>query len=101
MGKLIWLALVATLGCRFATGKWPWEIWREAQAPGEAGQAEARRALNLLGLRAGAGRADILEAHKRLILTVHPDRGGSSALVHEANAARDLLLAELGERNLP
>jgi hypothetical protein len=26
---------------------------------------------------------------------VHPDRGGTSDQVHEANAARDLLLAEL------
>jgi len=26
---------------------------------------------------------------------VHPDRGGSNGQVHEANAARDLLLDEL------
>jgi hypothetical protein len=29
---------------------------------------------------------------------VHPDRGGSNEAVHEANAARDLLLARLVER---
>jgi hypothetical protein len=26
---------------------------------------------------------------------VHPDRGGSNSQVHEANAARDILLGEL------
>jgi hypothetical protein len=29
------------------------------------------------------------------VTVVHPDRGGSSGQVHEANAARDLLLDEL------
>ena len=33
--------------------------------------------------------------HKRLIAMVHPDRGGTDGQVHEANAARDLLLDEL------
>ena len=32
---------------------------------------------------------------KRLIAMVHPDRGGTDGQVHEANAARDLLLDEL------
>ncbi|MFM6831362.1 MAG: molecular chaperone DnaJ, partial [Novosphingobium sp.] len=35
---------------------------------------------------------------RRLIAQVHPDRGGSNEAVHEANAARDLLLARLSDR---
>jgi curved DNA-binding protein CbpA len=58
--------------------------------------AEARaQAQALLGVAPGAPRAEIIEAHRRLIGMVHPDRGGTSDLVHEANAARDLLLAEI------
>jgi len=30
-----------------------------------------------------------------LIAMVHPDRGGTNGQVHEANAARDLLLDDL------
>jgi len=40
-----------------------------------------------------------LEAHRRLITMVHPDRGGTNEQVHEANAARDLLLDELPDHN--
>ena len=40
-------------------------------------------------------RDEIVEAHRRLLGMVHPDRGGTSAQVHEANAARDLLLDQL------
>jgi hypothetical protein len=32
------------------------------------------------------------------MLKVHPDRGGTSDAVHEANAARDLLLARIANR---
>ncbi len=46
-------------------------------------------------MRADASRAEIIEAHRRLVAMVHPDRGGTNDQVHEANAARDLLLDEL------
>jgi DnaJ family protein C protein 19 len=94
MSKLVLLALLLTAGCRYATGKWPWQLWQEWQRPPAISQA-----LRLLGLADGASRADILDAHRRLIVAVHPDKGGTEALVHEANAARDLLLARLGEAN--
>jgi curved DNA-binding protein CbpA len=56
------------------------------------------RARNLLGVGPDAPREQIIEAHRRLLALVHPDRGGSNEAVHEANAARDLLLARLVER---
>ena len=62
--------------------------------------AHERRARNLLGVAADAPREAIIEAHRRLIAQVHPDRGGSNEAVHEANAARDLLLERLGARNV-
>ena len=72
-----------------ASGRWPWE-------PKVSTRAQAVfRARKLLGLRAGADRAEIIEAHRRLLAMVHPDRGGTNDQVHEATAARDLLLDEL------
>lgn len=84
------LILLAIL-CRWAMGKWPWELL--AGPPTRAQKlAEARKAL---GVERSASREEIVSAHKRLIAKVHPDRGGSSAEVHEANDARDFLLANL------
>jgi DnaJ family protein C protein 19 len=77
------------IGWKLVTGRWPWE-------PKVATRAQAVfRARKLLGLTAAASREEILVSHKRLVSMVHPDRGGSNAQVHEANAARDILLDEL------
>ncbi len=87
--RLLLLAAVVAYGFKLFTGRWPWE-------PKVATRAQAVfRARKLLGVSAAASREDILTAHKRLVTIVHPDRGGSNAQVHEANAARDLLLDEL------
>lgn len=88
--KLIWLLALAILAWKLWTGRWPWQ-----PKPGLPHDAERRRAQSLLGVADAANRQEILEAHRRLIATVHPDRGGSNELVHEANAARDALLAAL------
>ena len=96
MGKLIWLALVVTLGCKALLGRWPWELWRAWSALPSAPDAAARQ---LLGLAPGAGRDEIVAAHRALIARVHPDRGGTSAEVQAANAARDCLLARLASPN--
>jgi hypothetical protein len=89
VGRLLVYAALAVLVWRLASGRWPWE-----------GRASTRaqallRARKLLGVRAGAQRVEIIEAHRRLLVMVHPDRGGTNDQVHEANAARDLLLDEL------
>ena len=89
MIRLLLLAGVVVLGFKLVMGRWPWE-------PKVSTRAQAVfRARKLLGVSAVASREDILTAHKRLVTIVHPDRGGSNAQVHEANAARDLLLDEL------
>lgn len=91
MIKLLWLVALGCIVCRMLIGRWPWEKKRKVAGPSfETAQARA-----LLGVDAGAGRRDIVEAHRRRIALVHPDKGGSSEQVHEANAARDLLLAVL------
>lgn len=95
MIKLIVLLALASIACKSLSGHWPWDLMRAA----DRSSAEAR-ARSLLGVSRGASKEDILDAHRRKLTLVHPDRGGSSAAVHEAAAARDLLLARLAERQL-
>jgi len=92
MIKLALLLALASLACRRWTGRWPWAFL-------DPDGGEAGRARRLLGVGAGASREDIVAAHRRVLIAVHPDRGGSAAQVHAADAARDLLLARLGPAN--
>ncbi|QZH76316.1 MAG: J domain-containing protein [Erythrobacter sp.] len=89
MMKYLVLIALGVLVFRWVAGRWPW------QAKVSTRSQAIFRARRLLGIEAGASRSDIIAAHKRLIAMVHPDRGGSNDQVHEANAARDLLLDEL------
>ena len=90
MGRLLFFIALATLACRLFTGRWPWQF---LTLPAKATPAD--RARDVLGLAPGATRDEILAAHRRLVSRVHPDRGGTNHAVLEANAARDVLLAQL------
>jgi hypothetical protein len=52
------------------------------------------QALEVLELREGASKSEILDAYRNLIKKVHPDRGGSSYLAAQVNRARDVLLGQ-------
>ncbi|WP_374579455.1 J domain-containing protein [Phenylobacterium sp.] len=53
------------------------------------GETEAR---SILGVSADASQAEIKEAYARLMRMAHPDKGGTSGLAAQLNAARDRLL---------
>ncbi len=55
----------------------------------------ADEARGVLDVPAAADAATIRAAHRRLILRVHPDAGGSAELARRVNSARDALLADL------
>ena len=61
--------------------------------PQDIAQARA-----LLGVAPDADVDMIRAAHRRLIASVHPDKGGTEALAAQINAARDLLLRHQAER---
>ena len=53
------------------------------------------QALDILGLGNEATKSQIIEAHRRLILANHPDRGGSTFLAAQINKAKEVLLQNL------
>jgi hypothetical protein len=83
---------------------WPWirpwlqrENFRRASrmppaaAAGKMSQEEAR---HILGVAEQASEEEIKSAYKKLMLAVHPDKGGNSYLAGKLNEAREVLLSK-------
>ena len=70
--------------------------WRDAKqqaATAEPGTMDTPQALAVLGLEAGASKAEIINAHRRLMQKLHPDRGGTDYLAATLNRAKEVLLS--------
>lgn len=66
---------------------------QNAQSPSNVnGKMAVSQAYEILGLQANATDEDVKQAHKRLMQKLHPDRGGSSYLASQINAAKATLL---------
>lgn len=63
--------------------------------PPRGSAMSADEARGVLDLPPAADAAMVRDAHRRLIVRVHPDAGGSAELARRVNAARDTLLADL------
>jgi len=79
-----------------------WGVWQNKQNGASSGptgrsssvqgQVTTVEAYKILGVNVRATKQEIIEAHRKLILKNHPDRGGSSYLAAQINQAKDVLL---------
>ena len=54
-----------------------------------------KEALAILGLKENPSEAEVIDAHRRLIQKLHPDRGGNAYLAARVNRAKDVLLEQV------
>ena len=65
---------------------------RAGASSGASTRMSHDEAYEILGLAVGASREAVIQAHRRLMQRVHPDRGGSDYLASKINRAKDTLL---------
>jgi len=88
------VALLQAYLDRVYADQWQERAGEQARQQTASSSAEMSRdeALQILGLTEGASEDDIVEAHRRLMQKLHPDRGGTSYLATVVNQAKDMLL---------
>ena len=100
-GRMHWIGAAIGALLPFVRRVLPWLIRllpflkrkrdQKTQSPAKAAVSSKDEAYQILGLKPGASREEILAAHKRLMQKAHPDRGGSDWLAARINAAKELL----------
>ena len=108
-GKLHWIGAFFAVLLPFLTKLFPWvvrglgllRLFKRNQGANKpnsnraAGPVTSAQEREILGVEPGATRQEIIEAHRRLIQKVHPDRGGNDWLASQLNAAKELLLQQI------
>lgn len=66
-----------------------------ASSSSSSSQMSLQEAFDILGVSTNATRDEIIQAHRRMIQKMHPDRGGSAWIAARINDAKKLLLAHI------
>lgn len=69
-----------------------WQESEERSGNRDDGQMTVDEAYRVLGIKPGSSREIVIDAHRRLMQRLHPDRGGSDYLAAKINQAKDVLL---------
>ncbi|MCK5394462.1 MAG: molecular chaperone DnaJ [Gammaproteobacteria bacterium] len=68
---------------------------QQTQTPPSRGKQamSTDEAMEILALKPGYSKDDVIQAHRRMMQKMHPDRGGSDYLAAQINKAKDTLLS--------
>ena len=73
--------------------------WEQGHQPSDEpmhyGEMDIVEAREILGVSENASRDEIIQAHRRLMQKLHPDKGGTGYLAQQVNRAKDKLLSSL------
>lgn len=58
-----------------------------------------REAILILGVRSGANKNELKDAHRKILMLNHPDNGGSTYIASKINEAKELLMQGASEAN--
>ncbi len=91
-GLFIWLARLLQLGILYNSFKRSKGAGYGANPSSSGDKMTEKEAWEILGLKSGASKEEIIKAYRDLMAKLHPDHGGNDYLASRLNQAKEILL---------